>query len=298
MPQTTPNIEQAEPKYRCRHILTDGHRCLSPCLRGEEFCYYHHTTRRPVANPRQRRSRRSAFELPNPEDRAAIQSSIGEVLRRIAANDIDPRRAGLLLYGLQIASSNLPKAKFAPASSGEDSTERDTYAGNAPNTVEEIVLDPTLGILAPRTQYSQDRPKGYIGLLLDHLDQQFPDSQEDQPEDDEDDATIPTLHAKATSRVASEVTQGRVPHISTLRCGHSRHARTPLLPTAVTCPAKSTPNPKLLKTLRNRQRVPYRKAANRKTSAADSGVISRCGPPSSSNPTINLRIVADRSKGG
>src|ERR1700719_4161342 len=38
--------------------------------------------------------------------------------------------------------------------------------------------------------------------------------------------------------------------------------------------------------------------ACRSTSAADSGVISRCGPPSSSNPTINFRMLADRSNGG
>src|SRR5271163_2719373 len=101
--------ETATKHYQCRHIFTDGHRCASPCLRQEDLCYYHHTTRRPVANPRQRRSRRSTFDLPLPEDRSAIQQSIGEVLRRIASNDIDPRRAGLLLYGLQIASLNLPK---------------------------------------------------------------------------------------------------------------------------------------------------------------------------------------------
>ena len=100
---------EAPKQYQCRHIFTDGRRCLSPCLRQEEFCYYHHTTRRPVANPKQRRSRRSAFHLPLPEDRSAIQASIGEVLQRIASNEIDPRRAGLLLYGLQIASLNLPK---------------------------------------------------------------------------------------------------------------------------------------------------------------------------------------------
>jgi hypothetical protein len=78
-------------QYQCRHIFTDGHRCESPCLRQEEFCYYHHTTRRPVANPKQRRSRRSTFHLPLPEDRSAIQASIGEVLQRIAANDTRKR---------------------------------------------------------------------------------------------------------------------------------------------------------------------------------------------------------------
>src|ERR1700734_3403104 len=126
-------------QYQCRHIFTDGRRCASPCLRQEEFCYYHHTTRQPVANPTQRRSRRSTFDLPLPEDRSAIQSSIGQVLQRIASNDIDPRRAGLLLYGLQIASLNLPR-DLAPS--------RATVA----ETVEEIILDPVLGTLAPRSE--------------------------------------------------------------------------------------------------------------------------------------------------
>ena len=35
-------------RYNCRHILTDGRRCASFSLRGEFFCFYHHTTRRAV----------------------------------------------------------------------------------------------------------------------------------------------------------------------------------------------------------------------------------------------------------
>jgi hypothetical protein len=87
-------MQEATKQNQCRHIFTDGHRCGSPCLRGEDLCYYHHTTRKPIADPQQRRGRRSTFDLPLPE--------------RIASNDIDCRRAGLLLYGLQIASLNLP----------------------------------------------------------------------------------------------------------------------------------------------------------------------------------------------
>ena len=108
------NYENQPKRYLCRHIFTDGHRCGSICLRGEHFCYYHHTTRRPAANPKQRRSRRTTFELPLPEERSAIQASIGLVLQRIAANDIDPRRASMLLYGLSIAASNLPKPQPGP----------------------------------------------------------------------------------------------------------------------------------------------------------------------------------------
>ena len=103
MQNTTP---QDQPKrYQCHHIFADGHHCGSAALRNEQFCYYHHTTRRPAANPR---ARRAAFDLPLPEDRSAIQAAIGQVLQRITANDLDPRRAGLLLYGLQIRAKREP----------------------------------------------------------------------------------------------------------------------------------------------------------------------------------------------
>src|ERR1700682_2113089 len=124
-------------RYQCRHIFTDGRRCGSPCLRREEVCYYHHTTRRPIENPGARRTRPAQCDLALPEDRSAIQCSIGEVLRRIARNEIDSKRAGLLLYGLQIASLNLPR-NAEPA--------RDAYP------VEEITADPRLGTLAPRIE--------------------------------------------------------------------------------------------------------------------------------------------------
>jgi hypothetical protein len=121
-------------RYQCRHIFTDGHRCGSICLRGEPFCYYHHTTRKPA--PRQTLGSRASFDLPLHEDRSAIQASIGIILQRIASNDLDPHRAGLLLYGLQIASLNLPKQQ-----------QRDE---EAEEQVHEITTHPELGTLAPK----------------------------------------------------------------------------------------------------------------------------------------------------
>src|SRR6185312_6614130 len=78
-----------EPKrYQCRHIFTDGRRCGSPSLRHEELFYYHHTPRHPVENPAERSARHAHFDLPLPEDRSAIQSAIGQVLQRIARNQL------------------------------------------------------------------------------------------------------------------------------------------------------------------------------------------------------------------
>jgi hypothetical protein len=195
--ESTPNQHK---QYQCRHIFTDGHRCASPCLRREEFCYYHHTTRRPVANPRQRRSRRTTFALPLPEDRSAIQASIGQVLQRIAANEIDPRRAGLLLYGLQIASLNLPKIQ--PARTGESQT--------VSQTVEEITIDPTLGVLAPRSEVSAiAKRKSPVLQLIERMMQS-----EKEPAPTPEPATIPTLQAATEAPAApsiAKVKRGVIP---------------------------------------------------------------------------------------
>ncbi len=162
----TENHHNTEPKrYLCRHIFTDGHRCGSICLRGEHFCYYHHTTRRPAANPKQRRSRRATFELPLPEDRSAVQASIGLVLQRIAANDIDPRRASLILYGLSIAASNLPKA--APHSASQS---RNRNTTPPPEQVEEITTHPDLGTLAPQSEFNPPEERlSLAGRLIAEL---------------------------------------------------------------------------------------------------------------------------------
>ena len=96
------------PAYQCRHIFTDGHRCGSRALRGEYFCFYHHQTRKPAPRPSREPDPHSAFDLPLPEDRSAIQQSIGLILQRVALNHLDPRRAGLLLYpGSTVKPSNL-----------------------------------------------------------------------------------------------------------------------------------------------------------------------------------------------
>jgi hypothetical protein len=188
MPQTEVHTET---RFQCRHIFTDGHRCGSPSLRNELFCYYHHTTRRPIRHSEieAREGHRATFNLPIPEDRSAIQLAIGEVLQRIAANDIDPRRAGLLLYGLQIASLNLPKS--APAI--------------APTpTVDEIVFDADLGILAPIAEYTpKQEEKDEAPSAAAYRIWGLPDRQTQERtrrEQAESAATLPILRAAASRR--------------------------------------------------------------------------------------------------
>ena len=191
----TPQTETLK-RYQCRHIFTDGHRCGSPCLRSEHLCYYHHTTRRPAQNPRARRCRRSTFEIPLPEDRSAIQHTIGQVLQRIAANDIDPRRAGLLLYGLQIASLNLPRQQPTAKSAPE----------TANQIVEEITTDPELGLLAPPAEVGQAiRRKSTIAQLLEKmLEDEQKEAAPTITEATAEPAIVPTLQAERSDAMPSD----------------------------------------------------------------------------------------------
>jgi hypothetical protein len=143
-------------RYQCRHILTGGRRCASPALRHEQLCYHHHTIRQPI-DPialRTRRARIAAFDLPAPEDHTSIQHSLGEILSRLASRDLDHRRAGVMLYGLHIATRNLNQNKPKATPAEEE-------------IVEEIVHDPILGPLAPIAEIT--RPQSFVANLHERL---------------------------------------------------------------------------------------------------------------------------------
>ena len=141
-------------RFLCRHIHASGFRCGSPSLRGESFCYYHHASRRPMAAAAARPAE-ATFVFPPLEDRTSIQVAITEVLRALAANQIDARRAALLLYGFQIASSNLPREQ-QPKQQPDRFTGRimrsrfsEVEPDPVPMPVEAFLADPDLGALAP-----------------------------------------------------------------------------------------------------------------------------------------------------
>jgi len=211
--------------FQCRHIFTDGHRCGSKCLRHEELCYYHHTSRRPAQDVKNRRARTAEFDLPNLEDRSAIQAAIGEVLQRIAGNEIDPKRAGLLLYGLQIASCNLPRE--APPSRHERTPIVDY--------VEEIVLDETLGHLAPRAEFNPDKDPNrpsLASILMEHLSQTHGIRPlQTEPEDEEntqaDPAILPEIQATASASLPPHTPRLGYIFVSALICKSKGNPKVP-----------------------------------------------------------------------
>jgi hypothetical protein len=91
----------------CRHIKPNGAKCHAPALRGMPYCYFHKRLHRHIVpEPERPREGYETLELGILEDRCAVQLALSKVLDAIGSARLDPRRAGLLLYGLQVASNN------------------------------------------------------------------------------------------------------------------------------------------------------------------------------------------------
>ena len=86
--------------HQCIHVNSDGIRCRSYAIRNEFTCFHHRIEGITVFS-------NDAFSLEDAHDHESIQRAVADVLTRIAANQMDLKRAGILLYGLQIASANL-----------------------------------------------------------------------------------------------------------------------------------------------------------------------------------------------
>ena len=102
MPAPIPDLSRDQ---QCHHYQAPtGHRCGSPALKGEYYCYFHHikhakrAQQRVLIDPEV-----TCMELPPIEDRATIFVALAAVVHRLAANTIDTRRAGQMIYALQTA---------------------------------------------------------------------------------------------------------------------------------------------------------------------------------------------------
>ena len=98
----------------CRHIMPNGTRCHSPALLGTPYCYFH--TRLHCFAAEKSHGGEEPIKISVLEDRSAIQIALAQVLNGLASSKLDPRRAGLFLYGLQIASQNVERKRTSSQS--------------------------------------------------------------------------------------------------------------------------------------------------------------------------------------
>ena len=88
----------------CQHLKSNGAPCNAPAVRGHEFCYFHG------------RAREEAFAGLPLEDINSIQLALMRVFAQIMDGSLDPKRAGLLIYALQTAASNVRHLRADPSS--------------------------------------------------------------------------------------------------------------------------------------------------------------------------------------
>jgi hypothetical protein len=98
---------------RCRHIKVNGTQCGSPALRSKIFCFYHQKDR-PCPLPCYSDIEYATGEITLPffEDAHSIQAVIRQVVQMVLQKRLEQKTASLLLYALQIASSNLKRVEL------------------------------------------------------------------------------------------------------------------------------------------------------------------------------------------
>jgi hypothetical protein len=98
---------------RCRHIKVNGTQCGSPALRSKNFCFYHQKDRPwPVECYSEGEYATGEITLPFFEDAHSVQTVIRQVVQMVLQKRIERKTASLLLYALQIASSNLKRMEL------------------------------------------------------------------------------------------------------------------------------------------------------------------------------------------
>jgi hypothetical protein len=97
---------------RCQHIKVNGVQCGSPALRRNAHCYFHARAHHERAISAEDKSAKRRFGFPLLEDANSIQVALMKVIQMLGSGTLDHKTAGLMLYALQTASSNLRNARF------------------------------------------------------------------------------------------------------------------------------------------------------------------------------------------
>jgi hypothetical protein len=92
----------------CRHIKTDGEKCHAVALRGKPYCFFHMRLHKIVAGARKpTKSKDRPIDFTFTDSPAAIQLGVYQVLSALGSLSVEPRRAGQMLYALQVATQNV-----------------------------------------------------------------------------------------------------------------------------------------------------------------------------------------------
>ena len=156
----------------CRYVLPKGTKCQSPALRGKVYCYFH--DRLEFFEQDGQRYTQEPLCLPSLEDVHGIQMALTQILSALGSGRLDQRKAGLYLYGLQLASQILTRVPHTSPDDmvsalncddhghfiAEDNSSLPTIEGNAQGAVGNLGLKgPVAGTRsAPPLMASESSP--------------------------------------------------------------------------------------------------------------------------------------------
>src|SRR5690349_7824830 len=99
-------LKLAEMAPRCQWVRQDGTSCGSPQMRQHIYCFAH---------MQMAEARALMLRLPPPEDANAIQIGIMRIQKAMLEGTISTKMAGLLLYSMQLALTNVGRTTFGQA---------------------------------------------------------------------------------------------------------------------------------------------------------------------------------------
>jgi hypothetical protein len=103
-------LKMADMAPRCRWVRQDGTSCRSPQMKQHIYCFAH----RQMAE-----ARTLMLMLPAPEDANAIQVGLMRIQKALIEDTISTKKAGLLLYSMQLALTNVGQTTFGQAKDEE-----------------------------------------------------------------------------------------------------------------------------------------------------------------------------------
>jgi len=113
------------PQYpTCSHIKEDGVFCGVATLRNHKYCYYHLMER----GRRLRRARALRddtpyrVDIPSLDNPYAVRNAITEIVQALGSGQLDPRVAGKMLYGIQLARAENKRIAQMEAESAQNQT--------------------------------------------------------------------------------------------------------------------------------------------------------------------------------
>ena len=103
-------LKLADMAPRCQWVRQDGTSCGSPQMKQHIYCFAH---------MQMAAARELMLRLPPPEDANAIQVGLMRIQKAVIEDTISMKKAGLLLYSMQLALTNVGKTTFGKAKDEE-----------------------------------------------------------------------------------------------------------------------------------------------------------------------------------